>query len=344
MKKIWIFGYLLVFNIVYASIFNRAEYPQIQGLISEVHTPFDSFSRLDLNQLSRQLDFLIKNKVHNILIASTLGERIALNSSERKSLLSAWMTAVLGKKLIDPALRLRVLVDVSHEKITESIKLARHAQRCGVDALVFGTDFLYKPDTLEELIASQQMIANKVPKLPIYYYHLPGQTQLKIDIENIVQSAKLMPNWVGIIYNDSDMLKLKNIRNSNKDIDILFADDEGLFGALELGLKGIAIGANNFAPSFVHEIVQIYNEKDLNGAIQALICDLANISKIMKDYNYLLASKKITEELEVVDSSCRLFVEKKTAELFGQKYQRMIENFMQHNLLRHIFPRNSVEE
>jgi 4-hydroxy-tetrahydrodipicolinate synthase len=97
------------------------------GVLPVLATPFTAAGEIDTSALQSEVDFVIANKVHGVVLGM-VSEVLRLSSEERQALTEATCSAVGG--------RVTVTTSVGAESMHTAIRYAKHAQRAGADAVM----------------------------------------------------------------------------------------------------------------------------------------------------------------------------------------------------------------
>lgn len=114
--------------------------------------------------------------------------------NEKKQIIQGWMD-------IAPKYRFTVIFHVGTNCLKDSCELAMYiyGESIGVDAIALMPPSYFKPSCMESLILSVKQIADSVPLLPVYYYHIPSLTGVTLNMYDFLIAAdKVIPNLVGL--------------------------------------------------------------------------------------------------------------------------------------------------
>ena len=152
--------------------------------------------------------------------------------------------------------------------ISDCIALAKHAQHIGLQAVSFTAPFYFKPATINELGACCKAIADAVPGMPFYYYHIPHLTGVAMDMVEFLDCAgPMIPNLVGIKYTSSAIHEYQACLNyQSGKYDILFGLDELLLPALAVGARGAIGSTYSFAAPLHLKTKEAFERGDLEDA------------------------------------------------------------------------------
>ena len=124
---------------------------------------------------------------------------------------------------------------VGQPALRDSVRLARHAEAAGYDAISALPPYAF-PYTPDEVHAYYRAIA-EATALPLVIYEVPvrtGRTTPLAELERLFA----LPNVAGIKYTAHDLFALGRIRRSFPDKTVFFGFDEMLGGAAALGVDG----------------------------------------------------------------------------------------------------------
>lgn len=271
----------------------------IEGLIAAVFTPFDKYGELNLKIIDDYARHLINKGLTGVFVCGTSGEGLLMSVEERQNVLEAWMPYQD---------RLTIIAHVSSTNYKDSIKLAKHAQKIGVDAIACMGPCYLPPQRVEELVAFNKLIANAVSGTPYYYYHLPGVSGVKVKMNAFLKLAyHEIPNLIGIKFTSSDLMDMQEcILLEEGKYDILHGHDEILLSGLAAGARGGVGTSFNLIPELYHGIINAFanGEMELARKLQLRSVDFV---KLMLKYENSVVSTKAMLNLAGLDlGPCRL--------------------------------------
>jgi N-acetylneuraminate lyase len=235
---------------------------KLEGLISAPFTPMHNDGSLNLSLIPDYCEFLKSNKVNGAFICGSTGEGVSLTMQEKKEVAQAWANATKNQN------DFKTMLLLGGTCITECIDLARFASHIGIDAVSFTAPFYFKPANIKMLAECCKAIADAVPQLPFYYYHIPvltGVDFLMIDL--LKEVDELIPNFAGIKYTHEDFMDfLCCLQFKNGKYDMLWGRDENLLPALSLGATGAVGSTFNYAAPLYHQIIDAFNNGNLEKA------------------------------------------------------------------------------
>jgi len=250
-------------------------YKKIEGLIAAPFTPMDADGALQLSVIPEYYKRLKQNGVSGAFIIGSTGEGVSLSMSEKKQVITAW-TNLTGK---DPDFIL--IPFLGGTSLADCTELAQFSGEAGADAVSFTAPFYFKPSSASQLAACCRKVADAVPDLPFYYYHIPVLTGVGIPVYDLLQEVNgMIPNFAGVKYTHEDFMDfLSCIHYADGKYDMLWGRDENMLSALALGTRGAVGSTYNYVPALYLELIRAFEEKDLQKAtrLQQLSIDLIRL-------------------------------------------------------------------
>jgi N-acetylneuraminate lyase len=230
----------------------------ISGLIAAPFTALREDGELNLDQIARQADGLIRNRVVGAFVCGTTGEGASLSTAERMLVAERWVAASRGE--------LRIIVHVGHNSLPECRALAAHAQRVGAEAIAITAPSFFKPATVDDLAAFAEQVAAAAPDLPFYYYQIPSFTGVSLPVHDFLTTARdRIPNLAGAKFTYENLQDFGRCL-ADGGFEMLFGRDEMLLAALALGAKGAVGTTYNLAAPLFYRIIEAYQRRDMAGA------------------------------------------------------------------------------
>ncbi|XP_046385357.1 N-acetylneuraminate lyase B-like isoform X2 [Ischnura elegans] len=217
---------------------------EFQGLMAPVFTPFskEDYS-LNLGVIPAYAKYLAENGIKGILVNGTSGEGMSMNVEERQKVTEAWKEAASSTHH-------NIMVQVGGAPLPDVLKLAEHADRCGVDSLLCLPDLFNKPSSVKELLEYLQLVSNAAPKTPILYYHIPAFTGVNVLITELFSEAhrsNMVPRFAGAKFTYTNLedgatsLRVGSELSGHSPYSVFLGSDETMLGAFALGFNS-AIG------------------------------------------------------------------------------------------------------
>ena len=85
--------------------------------------------------------------------------------------------------------KLRVIVHVGHNVLSDAQELAQHAESIGAAAIGAFAPCFFKPRNQEELVGWCEALAGAAPNTPFYYYNIPSMTGVALPVAPFSRSS-----------------------------------------------------------------------------------------------------------------------------------------------------------
>src|SRR5579862_5799105 len=216
-----------------------------RGVFPVATTQFRPDLSVDLDATQGNLDALIRDGVHGLVLLGTCGENNSLEPEEKRRVLAAACETVAG--------RVPVIAGVSELTTPRAAAFAADAEAIGADALMVLPAMVYVPKE-HELAAHFRTVATAT-NLPIMLYNNPPAYRVNITLP-VLRSLADCANIVAIKESAPDTRRFTDLANAFGDRFVLMAglDDVALEG-LMLGAEGWISGLTS---AFPRESVALY--------------------------------------------------------------------------------------
>jgi len=236
----------------------------LEGLIAAPFTPMDEQGAINPALVPAYYAFLKQNGVKGAFICGSTGEGVSMTLEEKKLIAEAWALCTKGDT------DFKVMLLLGGTCIADCITLAEYAREIGLYAVSFTAPSYFKPANVEMLAACCKIIADAIPDMPFYYYHIPvltGGDYPMIDLLKAVDGQ--IPNFAGIKYTHEDFMDfLSCLHFQNGRYDMLWGRDENMLSALAIGAKGAVGSTFNYAAPLYHQLIAAFGRNDLTTARQ----------------------------------------------------------------------------
>lgn len=214
---------------------------KVSGILPAIVTPLEADNRTINEAVTRELtEYFIKNEASGFYILGGTGEGILLDINERKKMCEIMIDQVKG--------RVPVINHVAAINTTDTVELAKHAEKAGADAIasIPPTNAFY--DT-EDLYQYYKNLANSV-NIPVFVYFSPTAQPMSPEL---LKRIFEVDNVVGVkwsTYNYFDMMRLRDITNG--EMLVINGPDELLVNGLMAGADaGVGATYNIMFPEYV---------------------------------------------------------------------------------------------
>ena len=204
------------------------------GYIPAITTPFTRDGAMAWDDLAKQLEWYVEQRMHGVVLAGTSGEWFSMNETERAQLF------LEGGRAIDK--RITVLGGCNAYTAGEAIRHARAAEKAGLDGILL-TPPPYIVPNRRELVRFYQDVSDATD-IPICIYNWPRGCVVDLDtdilneladIDHVVAIKNSTPNFAGFLdglYTLSHKVRYFNVPTSELGADLVaLGRGDGLMGA-----------------------------------------------------------------------------------------------------------------
>jgi len=247
---------------------------KIKGLIAAPFVPLSEKDEVMFDKIPEYFSFLEKNNVVGAFINGSTGEGVSLSQGEKRKLAECW--AELGKD----SKRVKIINLVGGTSYKECIENAQHSAENGIDAIAILSPYYFKPSGARQLAEFCAIIAESVPQMPVYFYHIPVLTGSTVSMLDFLKEASpIIPNLAGIKYTHEDFMDFLSCMNfENGKFDMLWGRDENLLSALVLGAGGGVGSTFNYAAPLYNKMIEAFDRGDL---VEARTLQQMSVNMIM---------------------------------------------------------------
>jgi N-acetylneuraminate lyase len=233
------------------------------GLVAAPFTPMDKKGKLNYSVIPEYYNFLEKNGVAGAFINGSTGECASLTQKEKIANASKWAESLKNGG------KVRIINLVGGTSYEDCIENAIHSKECGISSIGILAPYYFKPDETR-LIEFVIRIAEAVPEMPVYFYHIPVITGVNLPMFSFLKRiSSILPNFAGIKFTHEDIMDFSLCLNyENHKYDILWGRDECMLSAFAIGCKGVIGSTYNYAAPLYHELISKFEDGDIQGAAE----------------------------------------------------------------------------
>ena len=230
--------------------------PVFTGACTALVTPFTHSGAVNYDQFARLIDRQLEGGVDAVCVCGTTGESATLSVREHIRLVKACVRRVNG--------RARVIAGAGSNDTAAALRLSRHAQDAGADALLLVTPY-YNKATQDGLIQHYTTIADRV-EVPILLYNVPSRTGVSFTAETY-RVLSQHPNINGVKEASGNFSLLSHTRAlCGPDFHIWSGNDDQVVPMMSLGAEGVVSVAANLAPEAMVRMSHLCLEGDFKQA------------------------------------------------------------------------------
>lgn len=246
------------------------------GVFVPMITPFHADSSINVGELKRVTQVFIDAGVAGLVVCGTTGEYYTFDDNERELVLSTVAEVAKDKVLL--------VAGINDLSTAGSVSKAAQAKQLGYDGLMLAAPAYSLPEQAGVIEHYKTVAA--ATDLPIVMYHFPVRTGVEMEINTVLELAKL-PNIVGIKESSGDFSRALHLMQADAEgFDVVCGCDDQAADFLFWGAKGWISGAANVFPGEQVEMMKLAKEGNW-AAVKALMLKMypAIYSMESADYN-----------------------------------------------------------
>lgn len=257
-----------------------------KGTMPALVTPLNADNSLNAPVLRQLLTDFLAQGADGFYIGGATGEGICLSREVREELAEESIKCVDHKK--------PCIIHVAAVNFNECIELAKHAERCGADAISAIPPLFFGYDE-NDIYEYYKAIANAVHIPVMIYYNLAAGFKFTA---NAAARMFEIDNVTSIKWTSSDyygMIRLKQLTNG--EMNIINGCDEMLLMGLNAGADGGIGTTYNFIYPTIKKIYENFQKGDMKAAQAAQYEADKVIGVLSGRYSIIPATKAILEKL-----------------------------------------------
>ena len=228
------------------------------GVFPAFYACYDEKGEISRDRASKLADFYRSVGIQGLYVTGSSGECVFHTVEERKAALEAVMEAVGGK--------MTVIAHIAAPATRDSIQLARHAEKLGVDAIAMVPGFYYglKVPVVRKYWGD---VLDATDNVPMFIYNIPGTTNgfnLPVDLlTDMLQTGRVagVKNSSGAV---QDILRFRLA--GGEDLAIFNGPDEQYFAGRMMGASGGIGGTYGYMPELFLKLENLIRSKDMDRA------------------------------------------------------------------------------
>ena len=228
-----------------------------KGVFPALVTPLTGKERLNVRALGKLIEHEINEGAEGFYIGGATGEGLLLDIPERKKLCEKSIEFIGEDKT--------KIVHITDMNFRNTLKLAKHAEDCGADAISSIAPIYFKYDE-NEIYEYYKEIAKSV-KIPlIIYYTAAAGVTISLDLfEKLFQ----IDNITGVKWTSSNYYEMIALKEKCPDTNIFNGPDEMLICGLGAGADGGIGSTYNIIFPLISEIYQNFRAGNIDAAREA---------------------------------------------------------------------------
>ncbi len=234
-------------------------YPKLpfSGSNTALITPFKEDGSLDGACFEKLVDWQISQGTHGLVPVGTTGESPTLSHEEHDRVVEICVKVTDG--------RVPVIAGAGSNSTNEAVRLSRHAEAVGADAVLIVSPYYNKP-TQAGLKAHFTAVADAI-SIPLIIYDIPGRSIVRLE-DDVLAELAAHPNIVGIKDATADCARPTKLRSLiGPDFCQLSGEDATVLPYLAAGGQGCISVVSNIAPALCAQLHHAWAEGDIKTAL-----------------------------------------------------------------------------
>ncbi len=219
---------------------------------SALITPF----KKDLSVDEATYEALIKRQIFQGMDAcvpvGTTGESATLTHKEHMRCIEIAVETCKNTKTPSNS-RMKVLAGVGSNATSESLSLAKFAQKIGADAILCVSPYYNRP-TQQGLFEHYKTIAQSV-EIPVMLYDVPSRTGVSIEVSTALKLFREVPNIKAIKEASGSLKRVTELHYYEKDFKIFSGEDSLNHSIMFSGGWGVISVTGNLMPNLISQMV-----------------------------------------------------------------------------------------
>jgi len=219
-----------------------------KGVHTALITPFTKKDNLDEERLEELIEAQITSGVNGLVPCGTTGESPTLSHDEHDQMIAMTVKFANG--------RVPVIAGTGSNATSEAVRLSRHAQQVGADAVLLVNPYYNKP-TQKGLYLHFKAIADSVD-IPCILYNIKGRTGVNLETETIKALSDACSNIVGVKEASGSLEQIRSVIDATHGkFHVLSGDDNLSIPLVESGGDGVVSVASNIAPGYISKMIHL---------------------------------------------------------------------------------------
>jgi 4-hydroxy-tetrahydrodipicolinate synthase len=231
-------------------------YSHLRGTGVALITPFNQEKEIDYPALQKLIEHCIAGGVDTLISMGTTGESVTLTKEEKAQLLAFTIKQAAG--------RAQIIVGIGGNNTQEVADEIESLDTTGISAILSSSPAYNKPS--QEGIYQHYMALEKVAKLPIIIYNVPGRTASNLTAETTLRLAHASSKFAGVKEASGDLAQAtKIIKDRPEHFLVLSGDDPLALALVGIGGDGVISVIANAYPKEFSQMIRM----SLNGEFKA---------------------------------------------------------------------------
>ncbi|MDR0796653.1 MAG: 4-hydroxy-tetrahydrodipicolinate synthase [Tannerella sp.] len=229
----------------------------LRGMGVALITPFKTDESVDLETLSKVVEFQVQNGVDYIVVLGTTAETSTLTEGEKSAITKTVVAQVRG--------RLPIVLGVSNNCTRALVKQLKDGEYQGIDVIMSVVPYYNKP-TQEGLYQHFKAVAEASP-LPVLMYNVPSRTGVNMTAQTTLRIAREFEQVIAIKEASGIFAQVDEIvKNKPDHFKVISGDDAITLPLIALGASGVISVIGNALPDQFSRMVHLALNSDYENA------------------------------------------------------------------------------
>lgn len=230
---------------------------RFRGVYTALITPFTTGGLVDEAALEKIIEFQIDQGIDGLVPCGTTGESPTLSDAEHERIIA--LTVEIAAK------RVPVIAGAGSNATDKTVRLSRHAEKAGADAVLLVNPYYNKP-TQKGLYLHFKTVADAIG-IPIIVYNIKGRTAVNVETPTLARLAADCSNIIGVKEASGDMGQVRQVINLKlPGFSVLSGDDNLAVDIVEAGGDGVISVASNLLPAQITAMIHTALDADIRRA------------------------------------------------------------------------------
>jgi len=259
-------------------------------------TPFKKDFSIDIEALTRIVNYQIDNGINYLVVLGTTAENATLTQEEKELVIQTVVSANKG--------RLPLVLGVGGNNTHKIIEELQTRDFSNFVAILSVSPYYNKP-TQEGIYQHFKAISNASP-VPVILYNVPGRTGSNMLSSTVLRLAKDFKNIVAIKEAAGDLVQAMSIiKDKPKDFHVISGDDMIALPIVLAGGSGVISVIGQGFPKQFSDLIQFGLDRKVDEAFQ-LHYKLADSIDMIFEQGNPGGIKEVLKSLELSDNCMRL--------------------------------------
>lgn len=259
-------------------------------------TPFKEDFSIDIEALSRIVNFSVDGGVEYLVVLGTTAENATLSAAEKEVVIATVIEANKG--------RLPLVLGVGGNNTMEVVAELQTRDLSAFSAILSVSPYYNKP-TQEGIYQHFKAVAEASP-LPVILYNVPGRTSSNMLPATVVRLANDFKNVVAIKEASGDLAQgFQLLKTKPKDFLVISGDDMTALSLILAGGSGVISVIGQGFPAAISEMIRLGLNRKVDQAFQ-IQYELSDCIDMIFEQGNPAGIKQVFQSLGIARNTVRL--------------------------------------